>query len=234
MKEREFIGFLAENGLLLSERQIFRLERYQQLLEEKNREINLTAITEKEEVFEKHFLDSLLFSFGENMENKRCIDIGSGAGFPGLVVAICYPEVEMTLLEPIGKRCLFLNEVIRNLELDNVRVVHARSEEYCREHPEEFDLALARGVSKLNILLEIILPLLKVDGLFIALKGKIFQEEIDASSRALKTLNAEIVRVREETLPTNREVRANLFIRKKSPTPKLYPRPYAKIKKKPL
>lgn len=234
MTKSELIEYLSKNGLFLSEKQIFELERYRELLEEKNRAMNLTAITEKEEVYEKHFLDSLLFSFGEKMDNLNCVDVGSGAGFPGLVVAICYPQVAMTLLEPIGKRCGFLNEVIRELKLKNVTVVHARSEDFCREHSEEFDLALARGVSKLNILLEIVLPLLKVDGIFVALKGKIFREEIDDSASALKVLNAEIERIKEGTLPTNRDLRANLFVRKKSSTPKMYPRQYAKIKKQPL
>ena len=119
MTEIEFVNYLKDNGLEISSKQLEQLNMYQILLKEKNQVMNLTSITEKEEVFEKHFLDSLLFSFGEDLSDKKCIDVGTGAGFPGLVLAICYPNIQMTLLEPLTKRCNFLNEVITKLSLNN-------------------------------------------------------------------------------------------------------------------
>ena len=163
MLESEFISYLKENGLRISSHQLEQLNLYQRLLKSKNEVMNLTSIVEKEEVFEKHFLDSLLFSFGEDFNNKKGIDVGTGAGFPGLVLAISYPNFKVTLLEPLNKRCLFLKEVVDKLKLDNVEIVNARAEDYCKDHMEEFDYAFARAVSSLSILLEIIIPLVKVN-----------------------------------------------------------------------
>lgn len=234
MRIDDFITYTSENGLKLTSLQITQLCIYQKMLKEKNQVMNLTSIVEEEEVFEKHFLDSLLFSFNEDLENKKCIDVGTGAGFPGLVLAICYPNLEMVLLEPLNKRCLFLQEVIDELRLTNVKVVNRRSEDYCKEHRDEFDFAFARAVSKLNVLLEIILPLVKVDGYFVALKGKIFQEEIDESKNALKELKGKVEKVKESTLPSEQDVRGNVFIKKVGNTSLKYPRNYGQIKKRPL
>ncbi len=234
MTESEFVNYLKDNGLDLSTRQLDMLNMYQFLLKEKNQVMNLTSITEKEKVFEKHFLDSLLFSFGEDLNNKKCIDVGTGAGFPGLVLAICYPNIQMTLLEPLTKRCNFLSEVINKLSLTNVIVVNQRCEDFCKKHIEEYDFAFARAVSRLNILLEIIVPLLKVNGLFVALKGKIYQDEIDESSKAIKELNVIIEKVKEHHLPSEKDVRGNIFIKKIKTTSAKYPRNYGQIKKRPL
>ena len=234
MTKLEFITYTSNNGLILSNEQISQLQKYQQMLKEKNQVMNLTSIVEEEEVFEKHFLDSLLFSFNENLDNKECIDVGTGAGFPGLVLAICYPSLKMTLLEPLTKRCNFLQEVIDELGLNNVKVVNQRSEDFCKENKEKFDFAFARAVSKLNILLEIIMPLVKVNGYFIALKGKIYQEEIDDSKNALKELNSIVEKVKESTLPSENDVRGNVFIKKIGHVSNKYPRNYGQIKKRPL
>ena len=234
MTEIEFVNYLKDNGLEISSKQLEQLNMYQILLKEKNQVMNLTSITEKEEVFEKHFLDSLLFSFGEDLSDKKCIDVGKGAGFPGLVLAICYPNIQMTLLEPLTKRCNFLNEVITKLSLNNVMVVNQRCEDFCKNHIEEYDFAFARAVSRLNILLEIIVPLLKVNGYFVALKGKIYQEEINESCRAIKELNVIIEKVKEHNLPSENDVRGNIFIKKIKTTSAKYPRNYGQIKKRPL
>ena len=234
MLESEFISYLKENGLRLSSHQLEQLNLYQQLLKSKNEVMNLTSIVEKEEVFEKHFLDSLLFSFGEDFNNKKGIDVGTGAGFPGLVLAISYPNFKVTLLEPLNKRCLFLKEVVDKLKLDNVEIVNARAEDYCKDHMEEFDYAFARAVSSLSILLEIIIPLVKVNGYFIALKGKKFQEEINESQNALKELNCHVEKVKESCLPSEKDVRGNILNKKEQKTSKKYPRNFSQIKKRPL
>jgi 16S rRNA (guanine527-N7)-methyltransferase len=234
MLVEDFIKYTSENNLILSSNQIEQLHTYQELLKEKNEVMNLTGIVEKEEVFEKHFLDSILFSFNENLSGMKCIDVGTGAGFPGLVLAICYPELEMTLLEPLTKRCNFLSEVVDKLSLKNVIIVNQRSEDFCKTNKEQYDYAFARAVSKLNILVEIITPLLKVNGTFVALKGKIYQEEIEQSSNAFKELNLKVEKVKESRLPSENDVRGNVFIKKVNRTPNKYPRNYGQIKKRPL
>lgn len=234
MTELEFVTYLKKNGLELNQDQLDKLSNYQKLLEEQNKVMNLTGITDKEEVYEKHFLDSLLFSFNENFDGKKGIDVGSGAGFPGLVLAICYPNFHLTLLEPLNKRCNFLNLVISTLSLNNVEVVNKRCEDFCKDHREEFDYAFARAVSKLNILLEMIIPLIKVNGYFVALKGKIFYEEISLSENAIKKLNVVVDKIKEDILPSDKDIRGNIFIKKLKKTDIKYPRNYGQIKKHPL
>lgn len=234
MTEQEFLNLTMKHGLVLSMEIIEKLNVYQRLLEEKNKVMNLTGIDQKEEVYEKHFYDSLLFSFNEDLDGKKLIDVGTGAGFPGLVLAICYPSLEVTLLEPLTKRCNFLKEVVDELKLTNVKIVNERSEDYSVKNIEKFDYAVARAVSKLNILLEIISPMLKINGLFVALKGKIYQEEINESENALKTLLLEVLKVKEEKLPSENDIRGNIFVQKKGKTPSRFPRNYGQIKKRPL
>ena len=234
MTEQEFLKLAEEHGLVLSMETIDKLNIYQRLLEEKNKVMNLTGIDQKEDVYEKHFYDSLLFSFNEDMNGKSLIDVGTGAGFPGLVLAICYPNLKVTLLEPLTKRCNFLEEVVKELRLTNVEIVNERSEDYSIKNVEKYDYAVARAVSKLNILLEIISPLVKINGLFVALKGKIYQEEILESKNALKTLIMEVIKVKEEKLPSENDIRGNIFIQKKGKTPSKFPRNYGQIKKRPL
>ena len=196
--------------------------------------MNLTGITEEEEVYEKHFYDSLLFSLNENMGNKKLIDVGSGAGFPGIPLAISYPTLRITLLEPLMKRGVFLSTVQQTLGLENVEVVCDRAEDYSKAHKEEFDIATARAVSKLNILLEISSQMIKVGGYFIALKGRIAQEEIDQAQNALKVLNFKIEKNKEDSLPSEEDKRANIFIKKMGSTNLKYPRNYSQIKNRPL
>ena len=234
MTEQEFISYCSSHNLSLTSKQLEELNTYQQLLKEKNKVMNLTGIVEKDEVFEKHYLDSLLFSFDENLENSKCIDVGTGAGFPGLVLAICYPTIQMTLLEPLTKRCVFLEEVVKTLGLTNVIIANERSEDFCKKHRDEFDFAFARAVSKLNLLIEIIMPLVKVNGYFVALKGKIYQEEIKEANNALKELDSKVEKVKESTLPSEQDVRGNIFIKKLKKSSLKYPRNYGQIKKRPL
>ena len=234
MKKEEFISLLSKNNVVLSEKQSLQFEKYLYLLQEYNKVMNLTGITEEEEVYEKHFYDSLLFSFNENMDGLSLIDVGSGAGFPGVPLAIVYPSLKVTLLEPLTKRCKFLEVVKNELGLSNVVIVNERAEDFSKKNEEKFDIATARAVSKLNILLEISSQMIKVNGYFIALKGKIAQEEIEQAKNALKVLNFKIEKNKEDYLPSEEDSRANIFIKKLGSTNKKYPRNYSQIKNRPL
>ena len=234
MKKEEFISLLSKNNVVLSEKQSLQFEKYLYLLQEYNKVMNLTGITEEEEVYEKHFYDSLLFSFNENMDGLSLIDVGSGAGFPGVPLAIVYPSLKVTLLEPLTKRCKFLEVVKNELGLTNVVIVNERAEDFSKKNEEKFDIATARAVSKLNILLEISSQMIKVNGYFIALKGKIAQEEIEHAKFALKLLNFKIEKNKEDYLPSEEDSRANIFIKKLGSTNKKYPRNYSQIKNRPL
>ena len=172
MNRECFYQVLNENGLNLTDLQRDQLHTYFMMLVEKNKVMNLTGITEENEVYEKHFYDSLLFSFKLDFNKKTLIDVGTGAGFPGLVLAICYPNLKVTSLEPLAKRCNFLSEVVDELKLENVEIINKRAEDLAKTHKEFYDYATARAVARLNILLELSIPLVKVNGSFIALKGK--------------------------------------------------------------
>ncbi len=234
MNEIEFYNECINRKLKLSPQQLQKFNDYFNLLIETNKVMNLTAITNKEEVYEKHFFDSLLFSFNENLNNKKLIDVGTGAGFPGLVLAIAYPTLDVYLLEPLSKRCNFLTKVVNELHLENVHIINQRSEDYAKMNREKFDYATARAVKRLNILLEIVMPLVKVDGYFIALKGKQGIEEINECKKAFLELDCEVSKIEEVNLITNNDYRINIFIKKIKNTNKKYPRNYSQIVKKPL
>ena len=234
MNRVEFYHILSSNGLELYAVQKEQLHTYFELLVEKNKVMNLTGITEENEVYEKHFYDSLLFSFDIDFSGKTLIDVGTGAGFPGLVLAICYPNLKVTLLEPLNKRCVFLSEVVTALGLQNVEIVNQRSEDYSKNNREKFDYATARAVARLNMLLELVMPLVKVNGTFIALKGRMGYEEVNEAKRALELLNCKVDNVQDVKLLTDDDSRQNIFVLKLKRTSANYPRNYAQIKNKPL
>lgn len=234
MNRVEFYHILSSNGLELSNVQKEQLHTYFELLVEKNKVMNLTGITEENEVYEKHFYDSLLFSFDIDFSGKTLIDVGTGAGFPGLVLAICYPNLKVTLLEPLNKRCVFLSEVVTSLNLQNVKIVNQRSEDYSKNNREKFDYATARAVARLNILLELVMPLVKVNGTFIALKGKMGYEEVDEAKRALELLDSKVSMIQDVKLLTDEDSRQNIFVLKLKKTNIKYPRNYSQIKNKAL
>ncbi len=234
MKQEEFILKLKEKGLNLSSSQIEQFELYLRTLQEYNKVMDLTTIIEDEDVYEKHFYDSLLCSFKIDLNSKSLLDVGSGAGFPGIPLAIAYPNTQITLLEPTTKRCNFLEIVKNKLGLDNVTIINDRAENYIKGHEESFDVVTARAVSRLNILLELVASYLKVNGTFISLKGKIGLEELKEASNALKTLSLKLDFVQEEHLISNDDVRINIFIKKLGKTNPKYPRNYGQIKKRPL
>ena len=221
-------------ALGLGEELIPQLTEFSRLLLEKNQVMNLTAITEPREVATLHLLDSLSLAPREDLSGRRIIDVGTGAGFPGVPLAIALPESEVTLLDSLGKRVSFLAEVREALGLGNVVCVHARAEEFAAAHRETYDAAVSRAVAALPVLCELCLPLVKVGGVFLAMKSSHSQEETDQAAAAISLLGGRLERVTDYSIPTTDIIHRLITIRKVSPTPKKYPRRFAQIKKQPL
>ena len=208
---------------------------YYEMLYETSKVMNLTTIVELEEAYIKHFYDSLLMSKVVDLTKELTLaDIGTGAGFPGLVLKIVYPNLKVILIEPIGKRCKFLQSVIDRLELKDICVVNERAEDAEKKYRESFDIVTARAVASLNILSEICVPFVKINGLFIALKGSSYQEEIDNACQAVGKLKVKLIKKVLLELPLKLGERSILVYKKTESTPNIYPRLYAKIKKNPL
>lgn len=226
MNQNKFIEELKKINISINELQLKQLERYYELLVEYNKVMNLTGITIKEEVYLKHFYDSLTIAkvIDLNQYDTLC-DVGTGAGFPGLVIKIIYPNLKITLLDSLNKRLNFLNIVIKELNLKDIETIHIRAEEY----KNQFDIVVARAVAPLNILLEYCIPITKVNGYFIAMKGK--NEE---ANNALKELNSEIIETNSFLLPIEQSNRTIIKIKKIKETNKKFPRKYSEIKKNPL
>lgn len=205
--------------------------QYYKLIHEYNKVMNLTGIDDEFGVYLKHFYDSLLISDEIKDEGLKIADIGAGAGFPGIVLAIYFPKNKFELIEPINKRCKFLLEVVEKLNLKNVKVLNKRAEDIKKE---QYDIITSRAVARLNILLELSIPLLKEGGKFIPLKGSKGKEEIKEAQNALKVLGSKIIKIKEEELPFEKSLRVNLVIEKKLKTAEKYPRNFGQIKKRPL
>lgn len=210
------------------------LERFSRMLLEKNQVMNLTAITDPRDVAALHLLDSLALTGLAALEGKAVVDVGTGAGFPGIPLAIARPSARVTLLDSLGKRVDFLEESCRALGLENVTCVHGRAEEFAGERRESFDLAVSRAVAALPALCELCLPLVKVGGEFWAMKSVDTEEEISAAKAAIKLLGGQIRAVSDYTIPTTEVVHRVVCVKKVSPTPRKYPRRFALIKKQPL
>ena len=210
------------------------LERYAELLLEKNKVMNLTAITAPRDVATLHLLDCAALAAQLDLSGKRVIDVGTGAGFPGMVLAILTPDARFTLLDSLGKRVDFLKEVQTDLGLKNVTCVHARAEEFAAEHRQSFDFAVSRAVANLSVLCELCLPLVKAGGYFLSMKSVESDEELESAKKAIKTLGGQVERTADYQIPGTEVVHRVIFIKKIAETPKKYPRPFAKIKKNPL
>lgn len=233
MNKNNFINELSKIGIILSEHQLNQLDKYYNMLVEYNKNINLTAITDYDQVLLKHFYDSLTITKAIELTNQKVCDIGTGAGFPGIVLKIAYPNLEITLVESLTKRCVFLNEVIKELDLKNIKVVNQRAEEFSQNNIEYFDIITSRAVAKLNILLELSIKSLKIGGYYIALKANV-DEEMKSISTCLTKLNASLDSIITFNLPIDNSLRNIIKIKKDGPTPSLYPRRYNEIKKRPL
>lgn len=230
----EFKKLFNDASLDVTEAEYKQFSSYADLLVEWNEKINLTAITDAEGIAIKHFLDSVLpLGMVEVKENASLIDVGTGAGFPGIPMKIMRPDIKLTLMDSLQKRVNFLSEVCDNLGI-SADCTHERAEDSgMGEKREKFDYATARAVARLSVLCEYCLPFVKVGGAFIALKGADCEEEIRTAYTAIKTLGGKTEKVIEYTLPTG-DKRTLVIIRKIAPTPKSYPRPKGKMNKKPL
>ncbi|HHU54408.1 MAG TPA: 16S rRNA (guanine(527)-N(7))-methyltransferase RsmG [Mollicutes bacterium] len=234
MTEDNFIKEMSKLGIELTITQLEQFQKYYKLLIEWNKKINLTSITQKEDVYLKHFYDSATIVKIINLDQESTLcDVGSGAGFPGIVIKILYPELKVTLIDSLMKRINFLNEVINKLNLKEVVAIHSRIEDFGQKNKEKFDVVTARAVAPLNILLEYCIPITKIDKYFISMKGNI-SREINSSENALNKLKSELIEIKEFHLPFENSVRSLVLIRKSQKTDKMYPRRVEKIKKKPL
>ena len=218
----------------IDENQKNQLVSYMELTLKANESFNLTANDTKESFMIKNIIDSLLIVKNLDLDGKNILDLGSGAGLPGIPLAIYYKNTNFTLLEPLTKRANFLKEIAQKLGLKNVNVVNDRAEIFIKNARESFDFVTYRAVSRLNILLELSIPFLKVGGKLIAYKGINYQEEINESKNALDLLSSKIIAIEEENLVQINEKRYNIFIQKNQKTSQKYPREYRLIKKKAL
>ena len=218
----------------IDENQKNQLVSYMELTLKANESFNLTANDTKESFMIKNIIDSLLIVKNLDLNGKNILDLGSGAGLPGIPLAIYYKNANFTLLEPLTKRANFLKEIAQKLGLKNVKVVNDRAEIFIKNARESYDFVTSRAVSRLNILLELSIPFLKVGGKLIAYKGINYQEEINESKNALDLLSSKIIAIEEENLVQINEKRYNIFIQKNQKTSQKYPREYRLIKKKAL
>ena len=218
-------------GLTLSDETCRRLCDFGAAVVKQNEVMNLTAITEPDQVAKLHLLDSLSVLKTANLAGKRMIDVGCGAGFPGVPVKIACPEVELTLLDSLGKRMAWLGQVLPELGVD-AECVTARAEEFAAQRREQYDFATSRAVARLNILLELTAPFVKVGGAVLAMKGSAAREELEQARMAISKLGLKLETV--EDFPMDGTAHSVIVLRKVKPTPPQYPRAYAKIKKSPL
>ena len=210
------------------------LLRFSELLVEKNKVMNLTAITEPADIATLHFLDCASLLPLAEWKGKTVVDVGTGAGFPGMPLRILEPSIRLTLLDSLNKRIDFLQEVCEDLGLTDVACVHGRAEEFAAHRRESFDIAVSRAVANLQMLSELCLPLVKVGGSFLSMKSVDSDQELEAAKKAISILGGEISEVKDYAIPGT-DVRHRLILIKKiKETPKKYPRAFAKIKKNPL
>jgi len=234
MNKETFIEELKKINIEITEEQLQKLEKYYEILVEENKKINLTSITEKKEVYLKHFYDSLTLTKAIDLNTTQTLcDVGTGAGFPGIVLKIMYPNLKITLIDSQQKRVKFLKETIKKLELTEIEAIHTRMEEYTKITKEKFDIITSRAVANTNVLLEIGANSLKIDGYFILMKANA-TEEIKKMNHALKELNLKKEQIIEFSLPIENSIRTLIKIRKVDRTPNKYPRDFIKIKKKTL
>ena len=239
MNPEQFVQELSKRNFKLNENQINQFNQYFTSLIETNKKVNLTRITEKDDVYLKHFFDSItpLFTFGEIFTKSRTLcDVGAGAGFPSIPLKIMVPELRVTIVDSLGKRLNFLQELVTQLDLKNVALVHGRAEDVGqnKQYREQFDIVTARAVANMAVLSEYCLPLVKKNGNFIALKGPKAEDELNSSQKALKTLGGKTTAIKELQLPHSSEDRTLILVKKVQATPKKYPRQAGTPHRKPI
>ena len=233
--EKNFKEKLSEKCSELTDEMQQQFEDYMNLLLEWNEKINLTAITEEDEIILKHFVDSLTIS-KYIKEGKSIVDVGTGAGFPGVPLKIVRKDLKVTLVDSLNKRILFLNDVIEKLRLKEIETLHYRAEEFGqnKKYRESFDIATSRAVANLSTLVEYLLPLVKVGGICVCMKGSEIKEELENSKKAIEILGGEVEQVEEFYLPGTDIKRSIVMIKKISSTPKKYPRKPGTPAKEPI
>lgn len=239
MTVEEFIQALQEKGIQLSETQIKQYHLYYEMLVDWNERVNLTAITDQEDVYLKHFYDSMmpLWVTEIDLSHKSLIDIGAGAGFPSIPMLIANPTIHVTIVDSLNKRIKFLEELTQALKLaDRVNLVHGRAEDIGRDkkYRGQYDIATARAVANMNVLSEYCMPMVKKGGFFVALKGAKAQEEVDEAHNAISTLGGKVAFIHTEELPKNEGERSVVLIKKTLDTPNKYPRKAGKPTKQPI
>lgn len=237
-KIKTYLENITNGKNTLSESQLSQFEAYFEMLVEKNKVMNLTAITERDDVILKHFIDSLaLAKYYDFNKPANLIDVGTGAGFPGLPLAIAFPEIKVTLFDSLNKRILFLQEVVDELGLDfRVKCVHGRAEEGARnlDFREKYDLAVSRAVANMAVLSEYCIPFTRVGGYFIPYKSGDIEDELSQGKKAVKLLGGNIEKVEKLTLPDSDISRSFIFIKKEKSTPKKFPRKPGTASREPI
>ncbi len=233
MNKEEFIKALKELNIDINDKILDDLNTYYKMLIDYNSHTNLTRITEEDEVYLKHFYDSLTLIKAVHLNDQLLLDIGTGAGFPGLVLKIVFPNLKVTLVDSLNKRVVFLNSVIEKLNLKDIKAVHERAEDYIKNNRESFDIVTSRAVANLSMLAELCIPFVKVGGLFIPMKAEA-ETEINNATSAIKTLGCVIRKTILFKLPKDAGNRSLIVIEKNNKTSVKYPRKFSEIKKKPL
>ena len=236
---RKLYSYLEESvGIKLTDKQLEQFEKYYEMLIEKNKVMNLTAITERDEVELKHFIDSVALGEYHKLDDQalKVIDVGTGAGFPGIPLKIAFPQLDVTLFDSLNKRVKFLQEVIDQLGLENCKAIHGRAEEGGRNTNlrEKFDLVVSRAVANMAVLSEYCIPFVKQDGYFIPYKTGTVDEELEQGKKAISLLGGKIEKVEKLILPNSDIGRSFVFIKKIKKTPKTYPRKAGTASKQPL
>jgi len=237
LNENHFIEYLEKHNVILNEFQVKKFRTYYDLLVEWNEKVNLTAITEQKDVYLKHFYDSITPSFYFNFEKERTIcDIGAGAGFPSIPLKICFPHLQITIVDSLKKRIHFLTHLIEELQLSNVQLIHSRAEDVgkLKQYRESFDIVTARAVARMAVLSEYCLPLCKIGGTFLALKGSNSEEELLNAKKAIAVLGGEVVENNVFHLPIENSERSIIRIKKMKKTKKIYPRKAGTPAKNPI
>ena len=231
MNKEEFIKELSKLNIKITEKQLNQLDIYYQQLVVENKKYNLTSITDEPLVYLKHFYDSLTIAKIIKLDNQSLCDVGSGAGFPGLVLKIVFPNLKVTLIDATEKKCNFLKQLITILNLENIEVINERAEIYSKEVREKYDIVTSRAVAPLKHLLEYSIPLVNVNGFYIAMKSDV-TKEIDNIDKYEKELNIKKIDEIKFLLPKESSLRTLIMYQKKKETSKKYPRKYNEIKKK--
>ena len=238
MNPETFIAQCAAHGLVLNDQQIAQFERYFQLLVEWNEKMNLTAITQREEVYLKHFYDCLMALWNMPLDNYalQLCDVGAGAGFPSIPLKIAHPELQVTIVDSLQKRLTFIEHLAEELGLEGVSCVHGRAEDVGQNpaYRGQFDIVTARAVASLNVLAEYCLPLVKIGGQFLALKAQKSDQELEEARAAISILGAKLIKVTEDQLPVGAADRRYILIQKTKETPNKYPRKAGKPAKNPI